>query len=39
MYNTVLNIQKHITLTTIKSVFGFNDSDNMGKFAFPAIQA
>jgi tryptophanyl-tRNA synthetase len=35
MYPNILKVSKHVTLTTIKSVFGFKESDNIGKFAFP----
>eukprot|EP00824_Muranothrix_gubernata_P008958 TRINITY_DN21523_c0_g1_i1.p1 TRINITY_DN21523_c0_g1~~TRINITY_DN21523_c0_g1_i1.p1 ORF type:complete len:482 (+),score=106.39 TRINITY_DN21523_c0_g1_i1:2-1447(+) len=38
-YHNVLIFQRHITLSQIKGIFGFDDSDNSGKYAFPAIQA
>jgi len=39
MYPNIVKIQKAITGSTAKAVFGFHDSDNIGKFGFPAIQA
>ena len=38
LYKNTLKIQKAITYNQIKSLFGFNDSDNIGKISFPAIQ-
>lgn len=31
-------IQRSITGSTARAVFGFQDEDNLGKFAFPAVQ-
>ncbi|KAL9658682.1 hypothetical protein ABK040_006216 [Willaertia magna] len=39
LYPTVCQIQKSVTTSQVKGVFGFEDSDNIGKFAFPSIQA
>lgn len=39
LYPNTCKFQKALTLNNIKGLFGFNDSDNAGKFAFPAIQA
>mmetsp|Transcript_39060 Transcript_39060/g.28880 ORF Transcript_39060/g.28880 Transcript_39060/m.28880 type:complete len:195 (+) Transcript_39060:457-1041(+) len=39
MYTNVIRMQKLITLNQIKAIFGFNDSDNVGKYAYPPIQA
>ena len=39
MYPTILRIQKAVTASQAKGIFGFVDSDNIGKFSFPAIQA
>jgi tryptophanyl-tRNA synthetase len=39
LYHNVIKVQKHTTLNQIKGVFGFNDSDPVGKFAYPPIQA
>uniref|UniRef100_A0A7S3JMP3 Tryptophan--tRNA ligase, cytoplasmic n=1 Tax=Euplotes harpa TaxID=151035 RepID=A0A7S3JMP3_9SPIT len=39
LYPNVCKMQRALTLNNVKGVFGFNDSDNAGKFAFPAVQA
>lgn len=39
MYPLICKIQKRITLNQAKNIFGFSDSDCIGKQAFPAIQA
>ena len=39
LYPNVCKVQRALTLNNVKGVFGFNDSDNCGKYAFPAIQA
>ncbi|KAG8468863.1 hypothetical protein KFE25_007381 [Diacronema lutheri] len=39
MYPNIVRIQKTFTYSTIKAAFGFSDSDNVGKHAFPAVQA
>jgi tryptophanyl-tRNA synthetase len=39
LYPNILKIQKCITGSTARAAFGFSDSDNIGKFAFPAVQA
>lgn len=39
LYPNICKVQRALTLNNIKGVFGFNDSDNAGKYAFPAIQA
>ena len=38
LYKNTLKIQKSITYNQIKALFGFTDSDNIGKISFPAIQ-
>ena len=38
-YRHVLRIQKHVTVNQAKGIFGFTDSDNIGKIGFPAVQA
>ena len=38
-YRQILRIQKCVTVNQAKGIFGFNDSDNIGKIAFPAVQA
>lgn len=39
MYPTILKIQKLETYSQIKGIFGFKPEDNIGKSAFPAVQA
>ncbi|KAF8823119.1 tryptophanyl-tRna synthetase (TrpRS2) [Cardiosporidium cionae] len=39
MYPLVLAIQKRVTYNQTKGIFGFTDSDSIGKIAFPAVQA
>jgi tryptophanyl-tRNA synthetase len=38
-YRNILRIQKCVTCNQAKGIFGFNDSDNIGKMSFPAVQA
>lgn len=35
----MLRIQKSVTFNQVKGIFGFGDSDCIGKIAFPAVQA
>jgi tryptophanyl-tRNA synthetase len=39
LYKIAIKIAKSITLSTIKAVFGFTDSTNIGMIFFPSIQA
>ena len=39
LYNIAIKVAKHITFSTVKSVFGFKSSTNIGMTFFPAIQA
>jgi tryptophanyl-tRNA synthetase len=39
LYNIAIDIAKHITFSTAKSVFGFTNSTNIGMVFFPSIQA
>jgi len=39
LYKIALNVAKHITFSTVKAVFGFKNSTNIGMVFFPAIQA
>ena len=39
MYPNICKIQKKVTYNQSRAVFGFTGSDNVGKSAFPAIQA
>lgn len=38
-YRNIVRIQKSVTFNQVKGIFGFGDSDIIGKIAFPAIQA
>ncbi|NP_001080533.1 tryptophanyl-tRNA synthetase 1 S homeolog [Xenopus laevis] len=38
-YQNVVKVQKHVTFNQVKGIFGFTDSDCIGKISFPAIQA
>jgi len=38
LYPNVCRIQKCITGSVARAVFGFTDSDNIGKISFPAVQ-
>jgi tryptophanyl-tRNA synthetase len=39
MYNQAIRIAKHITLSTVKASFGFQDSDNIGITFYTSLQA
>ncbi len=39
LYELALKVARHINFSTVKAVFGFNESDNIGIIFFPAIQA
>ena len=39
LYNIAIKVAKHITFSTVKAVFGFKNSTNIGMNFFPAIQA
>jgi len=38
-YENMIDIMKHVTFNQVKGIFGFNDSTNIGKIMFPAVQA
>ncbi|XP_075222776.1 tryptophanyl-tRNA synthetase [Lycorma delicatula] len=38
-YQNVVRVQKCVTFNQVKGIFGFGDSDVIGKISFPAIQA
>ncbi|RUS72275.1 hypothetical protein EGW08_019963 [Elysia chlorotica] len=38
-HRTIVKIQKHVTFNQVKGIFGFGNSDSIGKIAFPAVQA
>ena len=37
LYPNILKVQKATTFNQIKGIFGFDESDNIGKFAFPPV--
>jgi tryptophanyl-tRNA synthetase len=39
MYPMILKVQKCVTYNQARGIFGFTGSDNIGKSAFPAVQA
>jgi len=39
LYKIAVEVAKHITFSTVKAVFGFTESTNIGMNFFPAIQA
>ena len=39
LYNNAIKVARYITSSSAKAVFGFTDSDNIGKFFFTSIQA
>lgn len=39
MYELFIQMQKHITVNQINAIFGFGGSDNVGKLAYPPLQA
>jgi tryptophanyl-tRNA synthetase len=39
LYPNVLKIQRLVTYNQARGIFGFDDSDNIGKHGFPAVQA
>jgi tryptophanyl-tRNA synthetase len=39
LYNLALRIAKHVTFSTAKAVFGFQESTNIGLIFYPAVQA
>ncbi|XP_035224193.1 tryptophan--tRNA ligase, cytoplasmic-like [Stegodyphus dumicola] len=38
-YQNVVRVQRSVTFNQVKGIFGFGDSDSIGKIAFPAVQA
>lgn len=39
LYNNAVKVARHITASAAKAVFGFTDSDSIGKYFFTSIQA
>lgn len=38
-YRTIIDIQRSVTMNQVRGIFGLNESDNIGKIGFPAVQA
>ena len=38
-YRNIVRIEKCVTYNQVKGIFGFGDSDIIGKICFPAVQA
>ncbi|KFD71796.1 hypothetical protein M514_15906, partial [Trichuris suis] len=38
-YRNVVGIQRNVTFNQVRGIFGFNESDSIGKIAFPAVEA
>lgn len=38
-YQNIIRIEKCVTFNQVKGIFGFTDSDIIGKICFPAVQA
>ncbi|XP_054165407.1 tryptophan--tRNA ligase, cytoplasmic-like [Oppia nitens] len=38
-YENIIKVQRSVTFNQVKGIFGFGDSDCIGKIGFPAIQA
>lgn len=39
LYNNAIKVARHINASAVKAIFGFSDSDNIGKFFFTSIQS
>ena len=39
LYELAIKVARHMTFSTVKAVFGFQESSNIGMIFFPAIQA
>ncbi len=39
LYNQAIRVSKHINASSVKAVFGFTDSDNIGKYFFTSMQS
>lgn len=37
LYPNTLKVQKNLTLNQIKGIFGFSESDPVGKYAYPPV--
>lgn len=38
-YRNIVQIQRSVTMNQVRGIFGFSAEDNIGKIAFPAVQA
>ena len=38
-YRNIARIQRSVTMNQVRGIFGFSQEDNIGKIAFPAVQA
>ena len=38
-YRNIVRIQRSVTMNQVRGIFGFSMTDNIGKIAFPAVQA
>jgi tryptophanyl-tRNA synthetase len=38
-YRNIVRIQRTVTMNQVRGIFGFTQEDNIGKIAFPAVQA
>lgn len=38
-YRTIVDIQRCVSMNQVRGIFGLNESDNIGKIGFPAVQA
>ncbi|GLI58625.1 hypothetical protein VaNZ11_000360, partial [Volvox africanus] len=38
-YRNIIRIQRCVTMNQVRGIFGFTQEDNIGKIAFPAVQA
>lgn len=39
LYELAIKVARHVNFSTVKAIFGFEESDNIGIIFFPAIQA
>ncbi len=39
LYNSAIKVARHINASSVKAVFGFTDSDNIGKYFFTSMQS
>ncbi|XP_064489605.1 tryptophan--tRNA ligase, cytoplasmic-like [Ornithodoros turicata] len=38
-YKNIVRVRRSVTFNQVKGIFGFGDSDSIGKISFPAVQA